>query len=79
MCYVSGVYHYSLYCEFASGEHWKCDLVYLVSLSRIFLSYLSLILCASWRLLNVFYDVTLWSMHFEHWPCYDRMVLTCFH
>ncbi len=66
MCYVSGVYHYSLYCEFVSGKHWKCDLVSLISFSHIFLLYLSLILCASWRLLNVFSDVTLWSMHFGH-------------
>ncbi len=43
MCYVSGVYHYPLYCEFAFGKHWKCDLVSIVSFYRIFLSYLSLV------------------------------------
>ncbi len=78
MCYVSGVYHYLLYCEFASEQHWKCDLVSIIFFSRIFLLYFSLVLCVSWRLLNVFYDVTLWSMHFGHWPCYDQMVLACF-
>ncbi len=48
MCYVSGVYHYSLYCEFASEQHWKCDLVSIIFFSHIFLSYFSLILCVSW-------------------------------